>query len=226
VPHRGRDRRVDLTDEAVQKKHPRRPATRPVPLGCILNFLQNHDQIGNRAFGERLAMLLPEAPLRLATAMLLLNPATPMLFMGEEHGATTPFLYFADWSGPLRQAVTEGRRKEFSHFAAFADPAARDRIPDPCDARTFERKEIRGDATDAAAATGDDRNFAVERSHRRNLCAFARHEAVMRLAMHAAADRVDGHHVGGAHAREINFEAVALDEPRGLLLRLDQAELE
>jgi maltooligosyltrehalose trehalohydrolase len=131
-----------LSDEALQQRHPRRPAVRPVPLTGILNFLQNHDQIGNRAFGERLAQLLPSEPLHLAVAMLLLNPAPPMLFMGEEHGATTPFLYFADWQGELRQAVTNGRRKEFAHFSAFSDPAARSRIPDPCDPDTFARSKL------------------------------------------------------------------------------------
>jgi maltooligosyltrehalose trehalohydrolase len=131
-----------LADEALQARHPRRAATRPVPLSCILNFLQNHDQIGNRAFGERLSQLVASEPLHLAMAMLILNPAPPMLFMGEEHGATTPFLYFADWSGELRQAVTSGRRKEFAHFRAFSDPAARERIPDPCDEATFRRSKL------------------------------------------------------------------------------------
>lgn len=141
-----------LADEAARKRHPRRTATTPVPLNCVLNFLQNHDQVGNRAFGERLTMLLPEAPLRLAVAMLLLNPATPMLFMGEEHGAVTPFLYFADWSGELRRAVTAGRRKEFAHFSAFADPHARERIPDPCNRATFEQSKLDWASFDTPAA--------------------------------------------------------------------------
>ncbi|MFT3859038.1 MAG: DUF3459 domain-containing protein [Aquabacterium sp.] len=141
-----------VSDEAVQRQHPRQPSTQPVPLGCVLNFLQNHDQIGNRAFGDRLAQTLPPEPLHLAAAMLLLNPAVPMLFMGEEHGATTPFLYFADWQGELRQAVSEGRRREFARFRAFSDPQARRLIPDPCDPSTFTRSKLDWAAFDSDEA--------------------------------------------------------------------------
>jgi malto-oligosyltrehalose synthase/malto-oligosyltrehalose trehalohydrolase len=123
-----------------------------VPLRSVLNFLHDHDQIGNRAFGERLLALAGDAPMRLAVAILLLAPSPPMLFMGDEIGATTPFLYFADWSGELRDAVTEGRRREFAHFPAFADPATRERIPDPCDAATFAGSRIDHAAVDDAWA--------------------------------------------------------------------------
>ena len=122
--------------------NPRRDATSTVALPATVNFLQNHDQIGNRALGERLLPLAGEAPARLAAALLLLCPPTPLLFMGEEWGTDTPFLYFADWQGPLREAVTEGRRREFAHFAAFADPAARERSPDPCSIETFVRCKL------------------------------------------------------------------------------------
>lgn len=122
--------------------NPRRDATSVVPLAATVNFLQNHDQVGNRAFGERLAALVDDAPLRLATALLLLSPPVPLLMMGEEWGARTPFLYFADWTGELRDAVVAGRRREFAHFAAFADPAARERIPDPCSDETFRRCKL------------------------------------------------------------------------------------
>lgn len=129
-------------DEDIRLRHPRQAAVRATPLSCVVNFLQNHDQIGNRAFGERLGHLIPEDPLRLAVALMLLNPAQPMLFMGEEYGALTPFLYFADWRGELRQAVSQGRRKEFAHFSAFRDPAVRSRIPDPCEPETFLRSKL------------------------------------------------------------------------------------
>lgn len=124
---------------------PRRRADSSVPLGAMVNFLQNHDQVGNRAFGERLLSLAGEqgeAPMALLTAVFLLNPATPMLFMGEEFGATTPFLYFCDWQGDLKQAVTEGRRKEFAQFPRFADPQVREHIPDPCAVDTFQRSRL------------------------------------------------------------------------------------
>jgi 1,4-alpha-glucan branching enzyme/maltooligosyltrehalose trehalohydrolase len=131
-----------LCAEGTRQSQPRRAATRPVSLRCTLNFLQNHDQIGNRAFGERLTQLLPEEPLRLAIAILLLCPAPPLLFMGEEHGATTPFLYFANWTGALREAVSTGRRKEFARFPSFSDEVTRNRIPDPCDPQTMEKSRL------------------------------------------------------------------------------------
>jgi 1,4-alpha-glucan branching enzyme len=100
--------------------------------------LQNHDQIGNRAFGERLTQLTSKDKLRGAIAVLLLAPQTPMLFMGEEFGTTTPFQYFCDYEGELAQAIRDGRRAEFKHFSAFAHQST-DRIPDPIAATTFER---------------------------------------------------------------------------------------
>ena len=121
---------------------PRRRTTSPQPLLNMVNFLQNHDQVGNRAMGDRLGQLVREPALRLVTAMHLLNPAPPLLFMGEEFGAATPFLYFSDWSGDLRQAVTEGRRKEFALFPQFSNAETRALIPDPCDEGTFQRSKL------------------------------------------------------------------------------------
>ncbi|MDB5777463.1 MAG: malto-oligosyltrehalose trehalohydrolase [Herbaspirillum sp.] len=109
-----------------------------LPPTAFVNFLQNHDQIGNRAFGERLTVLANPHALRAAQALLLLSPAIPMLFMGEEFGATQPFLYFTSYSDhTLAEAVRDGRRREFARFPAFADEAARARIPDPNDLATF-----------------------------------------------------------------------------------------
>ncbi|MCW7540609.1 malto-oligosyltrehalose trehalohydrolase [Aquabacterium sp. A7-Y] len=121
---------------------PRQAAEGSVPLSTTVNFLQNHDQIGNRAFGERLTQLADDASLRLATAVCLLSPTPPLLFMGEEFGATTPFLYFADWSGELREAVQQGRRREFEHFPRYAEAARRGDLPDPCSIATFERSKL------------------------------------------------------------------------------------
>jgi maltooligosyltrehalose trehalohydrolase len=99
--------------------------------------LQNHDQVGNRALGERLHHQIDPAAYRAASVLLLCAPATPLLFMGQEWAATTPFLYFTDHPEALGKLVTEGRRTEFSRFAAFADAAAPERIPDPQDVTTF-----------------------------------------------------------------------------------------
>ena len=116
-------------------------------------FLQNHDQVGNRALGERLASLAEPAALRLATATLLLAPAVPLLFMGEEYAASTPFLYFCDFAGKLADDVREGRRREFAAFVRFRDPAARDRIPDPGAEETFLRSKLDWEEREEGAHT-------------------------------------------------------------------------
>jgi len=100
--------------------------------------LQNHDQIGNRAMGERLTTLAHPDALRAATALLLLTPQIPLLFMGQEWGADTPFLFFTDHHGELAEDVRRGRRREFAKFAAFADPERRKQIPDPNAVATYE----------------------------------------------------------------------------------------
>jgi malto-oligosyltrehalose trehalohydrolase len=117
---------------------PRGEPSSHLPPAAFINFLQNHDQIGNRAFGERLNHLAAPLIQEAVTAVLLLSPQPPMLFMGEEFAATQPFLFFCDFGPELARAVTEGRRREFSRFARFADPAARERIPDPNAVATFE----------------------------------------------------------------------------------------
>jgi maltooligosyltrehalose trehalohydrolase len=100
-------------------------------------FVQNHDQIGNRAQGERLEALLPPAACRLATSLLLLSPGLPLLFMGEEYGEPAPFLYFVDHEdAALREAVRVGRRREFAAFG-FADE-----VPDPAEIETFVRSRL------------------------------------------------------------------------------------
>lgn len=111
--------------------------SRHLPPAAFVDFLQTHDQVGNRAFGERLCHLASPVAMEAATALLLLAPQPPMLFMGEEFAAAQPFLFFCDFGPELAQAVTEGRRREFSRFTRFADPAVRARIPDPNAETTF-----------------------------------------------------------------------------------------
>lgn len=118
--------------------HPRGTPSGALATTHFVSFLQNHDQVGNRALGERLIRLADPAKLRAAMALLLLGPQIPMLFMGEEDGSETPFLFFTDFHDELADAVREGRRKEFAKFAAFADPETRERIPDPNALSTFE----------------------------------------------------------------------------------------
>lgn len=112
-------------------------ASRQLPLMRFVNFLQNHDQIGNRAFGERITALARPEAVRAVTEVLLLAPSPPLLFMGQEWAAPEPFLFFCDFNGDLAQAVTAGRRREFARFPQFSDPAARARIPDPGAPATF-----------------------------------------------------------------------------------------
>ena len=121
-----------------------------LPLTAFVSFLQNHDQIGNRAFGERILTIADPRAVRAAAAIFLLAPSPPLLFMGEEFGAQTPFLFFCDFEKDLAAAVTAGRRNEFARFTRFSDPEARRGIPDPNAASTFEASRLDWDAMDQA----------------------------------------------------------------------------
>jgi maltooligosyltrehalose trehalohydrolase len=109
-----------------------------LPRTRFLGYLQNHDQIGNRATGERSAHLLSEGRLRVAAALVLLSPFVPMLFQGEEWGATTPFQYFTSHEDEqLAESVRVGRRREFAAFGWRPED-----VPDPQDPATFERSKL------------------------------------------------------------------------------------
>jgi maltooligosyltrehalose trehalohydrolase len=115
---------------------PRGTSAKDVPLPTNVISIQNHDQIGNRAKGERLSTLIPRGARKLAAALLLLAPHTPLLFMGQEYDEKPPFQFFADFRDlELRKAVSEGRRSEFKDFD-FSD------VPDPEDPETFERSKL------------------------------------------------------------------------------------
>ncbi len=116
------------------------PSAHLPPTSFVL-FLQNHDQIGNRAFGERLINLCRPEALRAATALLLLSPQVPLVFMGEEWGCTKPFRYFTSYTDALAEAVREGRRREFARFPAFKSPEERSRIPDPNAPSTYRASD-------------------------------------------------------------------------------------
>ena len=129
-----------------------------VPPQRFVIFAQNHDQIGNRALGERLVSLVPAEHARAALALVLLTPMVPLVFMGEPWQARQPFLFFTDYLPPLDQAVREGRRREFAGFAAFADASQRQGIPDPNEYSTFEASRVPLPAADDAVA---DAHLAV-----------------------------------------------------------------
>jgi maltooligosyltrehalose trehalohydrolase len=113
-----------------------------LPMLRSIVCLQNHDQIGNRAHGDRLHQpVLPES-WRAASTLLLTSPMTPLLFMGQEWAASTPFQFFTDLEPGLGRLVTEGRRREFAAFPEFSDAATRERIPDPQAPETFERSRL------------------------------------------------------------------------------------
>ncbi|HET8824507.1 MAG TPA: malto-oligosyltrehalose trehalohydrolase [Terriglobales bacterium] len=125
--------------------------SRDLPPEAFVSFLQNHDQIGNRAFGERISEMAEESALRVMMTVLLLAPSPPLLFMGEEFGATTPFLFFCDFGPDLAPKVTEGRRAEFAKFAQFSSPEAQSRIPDPSDLQTFLASKLDWSAVEQPA---------------------------------------------------------------------------
>ncbi|MEN9936511.1 MAG: hypothetical protein RLZZ387_3090 [Chloroflexota bacterium] len=106
---------------------------------AFVHCIQNHDQVGNRALGDRLSDAVGLDAYRAASALLLLSPYTPLLWMGQEWAASTPFLYFTDHNPELGRLVTEGRRKEFEGFAAFAHAE----VPDPQAEATFSRSKLR-----------------------------------------------------------------------------------
>ncbi|MEO8500795.1 MAG: malto-oligosyltrehalose trehalohydrolase [Vicinamibacteria bacterium] len=128
---------------------PRGEQSSHLPQSAFVSFLQTHDQVGNRAFGDRLHAFGDPALLRAAQACLLLSPHTPMLFMGEEFAASSPFLFFCDFTGDLAKAVARGRREEFGRFAAFSDPGARARIPDPNALSTFLASKLKWQERDS-----------------------------------------------------------------------------
>ncbi|SFM64311.1 maltooligosyl trehalose hydrolase [Variovorax sp. OV329] len=114
-----------------------------LPLAAFVSYLQTHDQVGNRALGDRIDRLADPRLVQAARACVLLSPHVPMLFMGEEYAALTPFLYFCDYGEtPLGRAVTEGRRTEFAGFAAFAGNSPEVQVPDPNADATFDAAKL------------------------------------------------------------------------------------
>jgi maltooligosyltrehalose trehalohydrolase len=144
---------------------------------AFVNFLQNHDQIGNRAFGDRLESHVNAAAIEAGLAITLLAPAVPMLFMGEEWGSKAPFPFFCGFEGELADAVRKGRRREY----AWAYEKYGDDVPDPLALATFQSAVLDWDSKDAAA--GQKRLALVA-----SLLAIRHKEIVPRLANAAFGD--------------------------------------
>jgi maltooligosyltrehalose trehalohydrolase len=139
-----------------------------LPPTAFVNFLQNHDQTGNRPLGDRLTTLADARTLEVAQAVLLLSPPVPMLFMGEETGAREPFLYFTDHDEQLAALVRDGRRREFASFPGFSNEAMRTLIPDPNAQSTFDASwpSLTTDHPDAKATHDRIRELlAMRRKH-------------------------------------------------------------
>ena len=113
------------------------------PASAFVFCIQNHDQVGNRPFGDRIHHEINADRYAVVSTLLLFAPETPLLFMGQEFAASTPFLYFTDHPDELGRLVTNGRRQEFAGFGAFHDPALRETIPDPQAETTFAASRLK-----------------------------------------------------------------------------------
>ncbi len=167
---------------------------------AFVNFLQNHDQIGNRALGDRLESNVSASAIEAALAITLLAPMVPMLFMGEEWGSKAPFPFFCDFEGDLAEAVRNGRRREFAGvYAKYGDE-----IPDPLDPLTFQSAILDWGSRNEQA--GRERLALV-----RDILAVRRREIVPRLA---------GAAFGDAHAADNGLLTASWRMGDGATLRL------
>jgi maltooligosyltrehalose trehalohydrolase len=114
-----------------------------LPTSAFVHCIQNHDQVGNRAMGDRLGHNVSPPVYRALSALLLLSPYTPLIWMGQEWNASSPFQFFTDFPEELGHQVTNGRREEFKHFSVFADEQKRAQIPDPQAESTFTNSKLR-----------------------------------------------------------------------------------
>ena len=169
------------------------------PPVAFVDFIQNHDQVGNRAQGERLIELAGAEKTQILLATLLLSPHIPLLFMGEEYGETHPFLFFTDFHGDLARAVREGRAREFEGHAGHEEGA----VPDPNAESTFMRSKLDWQKTTGAEGA---RWLALTKT----LLAL-RHQYIVPLLASA------GGHAGHVIATAEGFLAVSWTFPRGTL---------
>lgn len=116
-----------------------------LPLSKFVNFIQNHDQVGNRAFGERISVLSNDNLIKAAACLYLLAPSIPLMFMGEEWGSKSPFYFFCNFNKELAKAVKAGRKEESANFSQISDPKIKDSIPDPSLEKTFLDSKLNWD---------------------------------------------------------------------------------
>jgi maltooligosyltrehalose trehalohydrolase len=162
--------------------------------------IQNHDQIGNRADGARLNHEIDPAVYRAVSTLLLLAPEVPLLFMGQEWAASSPFLYFTDHHEELGREVTAGRRNEFRAFASFRDPEQRAAIPDPQALDTFMRSRLCWDEVEQPPHAGVHRLYERLLALRRDIRPAAR-EDINAIAIDSHTVAVSLHATRGRHAR-------------------------
>jgi maltooligosyltrehalose trehalohydrolase len=124
------------------QKQPRGSPALDRPSWSFVSFIQNHDQVANTFYGLRLQHLTSPGRLRAMTALLLLGPHTPMLFMGQEFNASALFAFFADTNPELARQAWQGRRDFIRQFTQYATPAAQACVLDPGDPETFERSKL------------------------------------------------------------------------------------
>lgn len=191
---------------------PRGTSAEPIrPAQCVV-CIQNHDQVGNRPAGDRLTASTDLASYRAASALLLFAPETPLLFMGQEWAATTPFQFFTDHDAELGPLVSEGRKSEFKDFPGFEGE-----VPDPQDPTTFERSKL-----DWSERDGGDhaRTLALYRpllALRRQLAGEAETQPIGETALHVRR---------GVHHLLVAFSAASMPLPEGseVVLHTEQTD--
>jgi maltooligosyltrehalose trehalohydrolase len=176
------------------------------PAHAFVFFLQNHDQVANHLSGDRIHAFVAPGRYRALVALMLLAPETPLLFMGQEFGASSRFLFFADHHSDLAAKVYEGRKKFLSEFPEYATPEAQKVVPDPADARTFEQSRL--DFSERK------RHAAVYRLHR-DLLALRREDRVLARQDRAAVEGA----VLGTQALALRY-AGPMDDDRLLVVNL------
>jgi 1,4-alpha-glucan branching enzyme/maltooligosyltrehalose trehalohydrolase len=167
---------------------PRGEPCSDLPLTAFVSFLQNHDQVGNRALGERISSLCAPEALRAATAILLLAPSPPLLFMGQEWACSRPFAYFVDFPEELGEKVAQGRLREFMKFPEFTDVEKRQKIPLPNAADTYQSAKLAWDE--------------INRAPYRQWLDY--HRELLRIRSRYIRPRINGIAGGQAHYRLLN----------------------